>query len=68
LAADATDDRDCWPSSRRELDGVTGQQFGVEFFNADDRAAELNAGFYRAIPPEIRAKVNAAFVASVSVM
>ncbi|MBL8231917.1 MAG: hypothetical protein JNL98_25690 [Bryobacterales bacterium] len=28
--------------------------FGVDFFNADDRAAELNGGSYLGIPPEIR--------------
>lgn len=40
--------------------------FGVESFNADDRAAELNAGSYRAIAPEIREKVNAAFEAFIA--
>jgi predicted ABC-type ATPase len=32
--------------------------FGVDFFNADDRAAELNGGSYLRIPPEIRQRVN----------
>ena len=40
--------------------------FGVEFFNADDRAAELNAGSYRGIPPTVRAKVNSEFEAFVA--
>ncbi len=40
--------------------------FGVEFFNADDRAAELNAGSYRAISPAVRTQVNAEFEAFVS--
>ena len=35
--------------------------FGVEFFNADDRAAQLNGGSYQAIPITIRAQVNAEF-------
>jgi len=32
--------------------------FGVDPFNIDDRAAELNGGSYRSIPPEIRARAN----------
>lgn len=40
--------------------------FEVESFDADDRAAELNAGSYRAIPPEIRENVNAAFDAFIA--
>lgn len=35
--------------------------FGSDFFNADDRAAELNSGSYRRISKEIRARVNAEF-------
>lgn len=35
--------------------------FGTDFFNADDRAAELNSGHYRRIPKEIRAQVNVEF-------
>ena len=35
--------------------------FGVESFNADDRAAAVNAGSYRAITPAVRAQVNAEF-------
>jgi predicted ABC-type ATPase len=27
---------------------------GLDFFNADDRAAELNGGFYRNISPDLR--------------
>jgi predicted ABC-type ATPase len=35
--------------------------FGVDFFNADDRAAQLNGGSYQGIPAEIRAQVNVEF-------
>jgi predicted ABC-type ATPase len=35
--------------------------FNVDWFNADDRAAELNLGSFRKISPEIRAKVNVEF-------
>src|SRR5450759_2127563 len=35
--------------------------FGVESFNADDRAAELNSGSFRKISNEIRAQVNVEF-------
>ena len=35
--------------------------FGVAFFNADDRAAELNGGSYAAIPQTIRQQVNREF-------
>jgi predicted ABC-type ATPase len=35
--------------------------FGVEFFNADDRAAALNQGSYLAIPRGIRDQVNVLF-------
>jgi serine/threonine-protein kinase len=31
--------------------------FGVEYFNADDRAAELNGGSYIGIPTDIREKI-----------
>jgi predicted ABC-type ATPase len=37
------------------------KDFGVEFFNADDRAAELNGGSYHKIPLEIRTKANREF-------
>lgn len=40
--------------------------FGVDWFNVDDRAAELNDGSYQGIPPEARALAQAeceAFVA-----
>ena len=40
--------------------------FEVEFFNADDRAAMLNAGSYRAITPAVRAQVNGLFEAFVN--
>jgi predicted ABC-type ATPase len=32
--------------------------FGVKFFNADDRAAQINQGSYRGIPQSIRDQVN----------
>src|SRR6266576_5429809 len=35
--------------------------FNVDWFNADDRAAELNLGSFRKISAEIRAKVNLEF-------
>jgi predicted ABC-type ATPase len=35
--------------------------YQVEWFNADDRAAELNRGSFHKIPAEIRAKVNGEF-------
>jgi predicted ABC-type ATPase len=34
---------------------------GLDFFNADDRAAELNGGSYLRIPSEIRQRVNGEF-------
>lgn len=40
--------------------------FGVEHFNADDRAAALNDGSYRGIPAEIRTRVNREFEAFVN--
>lgn len=35
--------------------------YNVPCFNADDRAAELNQGSFRKIPPEIRARANVEF-------
>ena len=35
--------------------------FGVEFFNADDHAAQLNWGSYRGIPQSVRDRVNRLF-------
>ena len=35
--------------------------FGVAFFNADDRAAELNGGSYHGISGKIRQTVNREF-------
>jgi predicted ABC-type ATPase len=35
--------------------------FGVDSFNADERAAELNFGSFRKISPEIRSRVNQEF-------
>jgi hypothetical protein len=43
-------------SSRSPLSG-----FGVECFNADNRAAELNSGSFRKISNEIRAQVKVEF-------
>jgi len=40
--------------------------FGVDFFNADDRAAELNGGSYLRIKPEIRQQVNREFEAFIA--
>jgi predicted ABC-type ATPase len=39
--------------------------FGVAYFNADDRAAELNGGSYFGIPNTLRATVNREFEAFV---
>src|SRR5271165_3707686 len=36
-------------------------KFGVDSFNADDRAAELNDGSYQGISPAIRQRVNKEF-------
>lgn len=46
-------------SGKSALYPVSG--FGVSFFNADDRAAELNGGSYLAIPSTIRSQVNGEF-------
>jgi predicted ABC-type ATPase len=35
--------------------------FGVDYFNADNHAAELNQGSFRGIPKEIRSQVNLEF-------
>lgn len=40
--------------------------FGVDFFNADDRAAELNGGSYLRITPDIRQQVNREFEAFIA--
>ena len=37
------------------------QSEGVDFFNADNRAAELNGGSFQNIPPDIRNRVNREF-------
>jgi predicted ABC-type ATPase len=37
------------------------QQEAVDFFNADERASELNGASYRRIPESIRAQVNQEF-------
>jgi hypothetical protein len=37
--------------------------FGVDFFNADDRAAALNQGSYLGIPRAVRREVNRVFEA-----
>jgi predicted ABC-type ATPase len=36
-------------------------EFDVDSFNADDRAAQLNAGSFRAISKEIRSQLNVEF-------
>ena len=36
-------------------------RFGLDWFNADDRAAELNHGSFHKIPSEIRSQVNVEF-------
>jgi len=36
-------------------------RFGVDWFNADDRAAELNLGSFHKIPAEVRSQVNVEF-------
>jgi predicted ABC-type ATPase len=36
-------------------------RFGVDWFNADDRAAELNLGSFHKIPAEVRSRVNVEF-------
>jgi hypothetical protein len=38
-------------------------EFGVESFNADDRAASFNGGYYHGISLELRATVNREFEA-----
>jgi len=38
-----------------------GRSFGIDFFNADDRAAQLNRGSFTAIPQTVRAQVNREF-------
>ena len=40
--------------------------FGVDFFNADDRAAELNGSSYLSITSEIRQQVNREFEAFIA--
>ena len=42
--------------------------FGVDFFNADDRAAALNHGSYLNIPQAIRNEVNALFEGCLTVL
>jgi hypothetical protein len=39
--------------------------FGISYFNADDRAAELNGGSYTSISNEIRKIVDSEFAAFV---
>ena len=54
------------PSGGGKSTAFPASSFEMEFFNADDRAAALNAGSYRAIPPAVRAQVNAEFEAFVA--
>jgi predicted ABC-type ATPase len=49
------------PSGSGKSTAFPVDQFGVAFFNADDRAAELNGGSYVGVSPEIRRLVNAEF-------
>ena len=46
------------PSGSGKSTAFTLSDFGIDHFNVDDRAAELNQGNYRNIPPEIRAQAN----------
>jgi len=62
LAADASaHDRSCRPpgSGKSSIFPVSG--FGVPYFNADDRAAELNRGSYAGITGRIRDVVHRQF-------
>jgi predicted ABC-type ATPase len=41
-------------------------EFNVDFFNADDRAAQLNSGSYHEIPLSVRQQVNREFESFIS--
>jgi hypothetical protein len=45
------------PSGSRKTSAFPGSQFGCDYFNADDHAAQLNGGSYIGIPRSIRAIV-----------
>jgi predicted ABC-type ATPase len=51
------------PPGSGKSDAFRLREFGVDFFNADDRAAELNGNSYHRIPLEIRSQVNREFEA-----
>ena len=46
------------PSGSGKTSAFPGSQFGCDFFNADDYAAQLNGGSYVGIPKSIRAIVG----------
>lgn len=49
------------PPGSGKTSGLPATSFGVDSFNADDRAAELNQGSYQKISRAIRAKANLEF-------
>lgn len=53
------------PPGSGKSSGFPVSGFGVPFFNADDRAAELNGGSYAGISNQMRAAVNREFQAFV---
>jgi hypothetical protein len=46
------------PSGSGKTSAFPGSQFGCDYFNADDHAAQLNCGSYVGIPKSIRAIVG----------
>jgi predicted ABC-type ATPase len=46
------------PSGSGKTSAFPGSQFGCDYFNADDHAAQLNGGSYIGIPKSIRAVVG----------
>jgi predicted ABC-type ATPase len=46
------------PSGSGKTSAFPGSQFGCDYFNADDHAAQLNGGSYVGIPRSIRAIVG----------
>ena len=49
------------PPGSGKTTGLPATSFGIDSFNADDRAAELNQGSYQKISRNIRAKANLEF-------
>jgi hypothetical protein len=49
------------PSWQRQNNPFPVAEFDVDSFNADNRAAQLNAGSFRSISKEIRSQVNVEF-------